>query len=143
VPGLGAGGVTAPVATEVDMAKRQARLDAEGVEMLLQEGLQLLVGRRGPLGGLLGEELQLLPQAAADDGVVAVQAHGYGLAVQHLLADIIVDQPCQLLCRGQALPGAREADQQMLEMARRDHDVARPFTAAVTDHGEDPKQHGS
>jgi len=28
--------------------------------------------------------LQLLPQATADDGVVAVQPHGYCLAVQHL-----------------------------------------------------------
>src|SRR5262249_28994481 len=77
--------VTAPVAPEADMAERQARRDAEGRDVQLQEGLEVLVGRGCHLGGLLGEDLQLLLQAA-DDGVVAVQAHGHGLAVQHLLS---------------------------------------------------------
>ena len=30
----------------------------------------------------------------------------------------------------------------MLEVARGDYDLARPFTAAVAHQGKDPKQHG-
>jgi hypothetical protein len=49
--------------------ERQARLDTEDIGMLLQEGLELRIGRRCSLGSLLGEKLQLVPQAATDNGV--------------------------------------------------------------------------
>src|SRR5882724_7888162 len=133
LPGLAINGIAATAAAQVDMLERQAQLDAEGVGMLLQEGLELLIRRGYRLGSLLGEELQLLPQATADDGVVAVQAHDHCLAVPHLVTDVVVNQACQLLCRGWALPGAREADRQMLKVAGRDHDLASPCTAAVAD----------
>ena len=52
----------------------------------LQIGTQLVVGRLGLGGNIIGDEFHLLLQAAADDGVVLVQAQRQRLAVIDFLA---------------------------------------------------------
>jgi hypothetical protein len=57
VPGRGVSGVATTGATQGDVLERHLRLDAEGVGMLLQESLELRIGRGYRLRRLLGEEL--------------------------------------------------------------------------------------
>ena len=53
---------------------------------------QLAIRRLGLRCQVLGDELQLLPKAAADDHIVLIQAEGDRLADVDLLADVVADQ---------------------------------------------------
>jgi hypothetical protein len=76
--------------------------------------------RRFDLAGeVLGEEVELLADAAADDGVIAVEAERQAFAVGDLLADKVVDEPLKFLARRRTLPGARKERRQMLYLPRR------------------------
>ena len=68
--------------------------------MVLQPGLQLLP-RGLPQGGkILGKEVHLLCHPAFDDGVALIESHRDGFAVEHLFADLRVDQALEFLRRG-------------------------------------------
>ena len=48
-------------------------------------------------GDVLGEEFHLLPDAAANDDIVAVQSGRSSFAIENLFADVIIDQALQFL----------------------------------------------
>src|SRR5262249_7099383 len=87
--------------------------------------------------------LELLPQPPTHDRVVAVEAHRERLAVEHLLADALVDEPGELLRRGRALPGAGEALGELLEVARREDDAIGPPARRVGEETGDPEDRGA
>ena len=60
-------------------------------------------------GHVLGEELHLLPHAAANDEVVAVQARRPAFAIENLVADVILDQALQFLLGRRPPPRAGES----------------------------------
>ncbi len=78
---------------EIHLAEREPRLEAELVGVRLQIRVQFGVGRLGLGGDVVGDEFHLLLQAAADDGVVLVQAQRQRLAVVDFLPHAVPDQP--------------------------------------------------
>ena len=98
---------------EIHLAEREPWLDAKRVGVRLQIRVQVGVGRLGLGGDVVGNELHLLPQAAADDGVVLVQAQRHRLAAQDLLAHPVVGSvppapaPVGGRCQVLAKPSAR------------------------------------
>ncbi len=55
-----------------------------------------LARRFAQRGEILGEEIHLLRHAAFDDRVVLVEAHGQRLAIEHLFADLRLEQALEL-----------------------------------------------
>ena len=92
--------------------------DGERRAVLGVEGPQLLLAGLDAVGQVLGQELELLGQAPAHDRVVAVQPQREALPVGGLLADVIGDQPDQLVAGGGAPPGALETRDEVLDLAR-------------------------
>src|SRR5262249_48172132 len=88
--------------------------------MRLQVRTQLVLGRLGLSSKVFGNELQLLPQPAADDGVVLVQTERDGFARADFLPDVVANQSIQLLDRRRAPPGAVERRGERLDAALRD-----------------------
>src|SRR5262249_47768638 len=88
--------------------------------MRLQVRTQLVLGRLGLSSKVFGNELQLLPQPAADDGVVLVQTERDGFARADFLPDVVANQSIQLLDRRRTLPGAVERRGERLDAALRD-----------------------
>ena len=80
------------------------------------------LARLGELGGVFDQELQLLRQAAADDGVVLAKAHRLGLTRQQLLVQQLVDEALQLLRARFAQPLARPCLLQPAHVAFADAD---------------------
>ena len=108
----------------------------------VEKGLQLGVGGRRRFEGVLGRELELLPQAAADDGVVAVQPQGHRLAHRDLLAHVLVQLGLELLLVGRPVPGAAETGRHRVHLPRRDDDaLAAPRIAAA--QVEDDEENGA
>ena len=138
--GIAAERGAAPARTQEDVAERVPRLDTEGVRVLRQERLELSLRRLDLRGDVLGHELELLPQAPADDRVVTVQPKGQRLAVEHLLPDVIVDQPLELRRRRRPVPEPGPVTGQALDRGRVDHDPFVPRGHGVAPrlpHGEE------
>src|SRR5690349_2371045 len=83
-------------------------LGAEAFRICRQIGRKLLIARLG-CGHVLGEKFHLLPDAAANDDVVALQAGGSALAVEDLVADIVLDQALQFLLTWRPSPRSRKS----------------------------------
>ena len=115
--------VPSALRVEKDLAEGEARLNAERVRVRGQVRAQLAIRRLGRRSEVLGDELQLLPQPAADDHVVLIQAEGDRLADVDLLADVVADQSLALARGGRTLPGTRERRDERLDPALRDDDV--------------------
>ena len=92
---------------EVDLSERQPsrRLELRRVGDVKLP--QLSLTRFSKLSRILDEELQLLCQTAANDGVVLLEAYLLGLARHQLLVEEIVDETLQLIGAGLAQPLAR------------------------------------
>ena len=118
-----------PVRVQVHLAKADPRLDAEGVGVLVEPGLELGVGGRRRVGGILDEELELLPEPPPDDRVVPVQPHAQRLARRQLRAHVVVDEPLQLQLGRRALPRPGERGRHGVDLARGDDDAAGAGTA--------------
>src|SRR5690242_19959945 len=104
--------------------------------MLVQPFLQIRISGRRGRGGILGQKLELLPHASADDGVVFVEAHRDRLAAEYLLSNVIFDQPVELLLCRRALPGSRKAGHELLDFAAGHDDLAILRFAAAGDEVE-------
>ena len=71
-------------------------------------GGKLLIGRLG-CGHVLGHKFHLLPHTTAYDDVVPVQAGRSALAVEHLVANVVLDQALQFLLARKPPPRPRES----------------------------------
>ena len=80
---------------------------------------------------VLDQELELLPEAAPDDGVVPVQAQRHRFPGGQLVAHVVVHEPLQLVFGGRPLPGPRERGDHRVDLPGRDHDPVRRRTAAA------------
>ena len=99
------------------------------------------LGGRG-VDAVLGEEVDLLLEAAADDRVVAVEAGRHGLAHGDLLADVAVDEALQLLGRRRPLPRARETRPRGTRAARASRRCGRTTEPGAALPREDEEQRG-
>ncbi len=72
--------------------------------VLLEVGVQILFAGRGQRHQVLGEKLQLLRQAAADNLVVLVEPHGQRFAIEHGLTDVLLHQAIELCSRWWPVP---------------------------------------
>ena len=85
--------------------KRQPILGPKPLRIGCQMGRELFIawlrGRH-----VLGEEFHLLPHAAANDEVVAVQPRGPSFAIENFVANVILDEALQFLFGRRAPPGA-------------------------------------
>jgi len=98
--------------------------------MFLEPQLEVLVGRRVGIDTVFEQELELLPEPPPNDGVVPIEPHGDRLADRHLFADVVADQPLELLARGRPEPDELEALGEVLDLAAGDHDAALSPSAA-------------
>src|ERR1700738_1502703 len=85
--------------------------------MRLQKSLQIGVGGFGASREIVRKKFEFLPEAAADDGVVAVEAHGQGFAVSRFFANIVPNLAAEFLFRGRPLPGSRETRDDIFQSA--------------------------
>ena len=101
---------TAPRCAQEDLMECQPILGPKPFRIGCEIGRELLVAR---LCGshVLGEEFHLLPHAAANDDIVAVEARRPAFAIENLVANVVLD-------RGLATP-ARSADAARCERNRR------------------------
>src|SRR6202521_5946742 len=71
---------------------------------------------------IFGEKLHFLPHAAANDDVVSVQAGRSALAVEHFVANVVIDEALQFLLARRAPPRTGEAVRQIGNPRRRNDD---------------------
>ena len=93
--------VTLAFRVEIDLPERQTRFKPELLRMLLQIVLQLRVVRFGLRSQIVGDEFHLLPQPAADHGVIAIQPQGYSFACEDFLTNVFLNhsQPMKAVKR--------------------------------------------
>ena len=111
--------------------------------MRLQIRIQFCVGGLSLSGAVVGDELHLLRQAAADDQIVLIKTQRERLAVKHFLAHTCLDQLLQFFIGGWPLTGSGEALEQGAELSLRDHDLARLTAGFVLHQAERDEKRGS
>ncbi len=89
---------------------------------------------------VLDDEFHLLAQAAANDDVVAIKPQRPALAIEHLVANVVIDEAAQLLRARRALPGAGEAVGQVLDPRRGNDDPRRLLRFLLADQIEETEQ---
>jgi len=99
----------------------EAILGPEALRVSLKIGSKLLLawlrGRHS-----FSQKLHLLPHAAANDDVVAVQAGRSALAIEHFVANVVIDEALQFLFARRAPPCTGEAVRQIGHPGRRNND---------------------
>ena len=102
-------------------------------------GRELFVARlRG--SHVLGEKFHLLPHAAANDEIVAVEARRPAFAIENLVADVILDEALQLLLGRRAPPGASESVREVGNARRRNDDLRGRLGVLLADQAEETEQ---
>src|SRR5580765_4003503 len=123
------------LAVEKDVFESKARFLPVLVRVLPEVGFEfLLAGWPASRRPIFAQEFKLLPHAAPHDDVVLIQPHGLRLAIEHFLANVVVDQPLHFFLGRWAHPRATETDDDAFDLALRnndllpgaDSDVARP-----------------
>ncbi len=92
---------------QIDVPECQTILNAEPLGVRSQISRELLVARLCG-GRVVGHELQFLAQAAAHNGVVAIETRHLALAIEYFVANIVLDESTQLFRARRTLPGARK-----------------------------------
>src|SRR5580704_18899320 len=110
---------------KIYLAKRVGGVCLKQCRMRLQKPLQLLVGGLDATGDVVRNELQLLPQPLAHDGIVTIQTRGDRFTIRGLLTNVFANQSPQLLVGGRPLPRSREADDEGFNCSSSDDDFAR------------------
>jgi len=131
--GVLADGVTSAVRVQVDLAERKALVRVKRVFVLLQIGAQVAVRGLNVGREIVGDELHLLAESPADDGIIAIKPQGNGLAREHLLANVSPNQPVKLFRGWRSLPAACEGGRQALDLARSHHDFPGAWCPTVED----------
>ena len=98
--------------------ERQAVLGPKPLRIGCKIGRELFIARLCG-GHVLGEKLHLLPHAAANDDIVAVQAGRSALAIEHLVANVVLDEALQFLLARRAPPCAGETVREVGDPRRR------------------------
>lgn len=104
--------------------------EAHAVEQRAATWRQLgSIRQRNAWPRFFGQELELLAQAPADDGVVAIEAGRSGFAHRDFLAHPVVDQPFQLNVGRRALPGPGVTRRQVFDLPAGEGDARRVFAS--------------
>ena len=121
------------------MTECQPILGPEPFRIGCKIGRELFVARlRG--SHVLGEEFHLLPHAAANDDVVAVQARRPAFAIENLVADVVLDEALQLLLGRRTPPGAGEPVGEGGDARRRNDDLRGRLGVLLVDQAEETEQ---
>ena len=122
------------------MVKGQAFFGPESLGMGCQKGSELLLARLNG-GHVLGKEFHLLSHAAANDDIVAVQAGRSAFAIEHLVANIVVDETLQFRLGRRTPPRAGEAVLKGGDTLRGDDDLGRRLCfILLAEHAEEGEQ---
>jgi hypothetical protein len=89
---------------------------------------------------IFSEKLHLLPDAAANDDVVTVQAGGPALAVKHFVVNVVLDEALQFLFARRALPCAGKTVRKVGNSGRRNNDPSGRFSFPLVDKLKEAKQ---
>jgi hypothetical protein len=126
---------------QVDMAEAQDGVLAVANRIRLEVGQQFLLGGFDGPHEVRGHELQLLSHPSSDDLVALIEAHAHGLAVQHLLLEVVLHEAPELGLGGRPPPGHAEALQEAVHHPRRDGDPGPGWTGApIVPHGADQEE---
>jgi hypothetical protein len=76
-------------------------------------------------------------------GIYSLETERRRLAIEDLVAHVVVDQAVELARRRRALPGAREADREVLDLPGADDDALGRIGRAFADDREEREQTGA
>src|SRR5690242_6263443 len=94
-------------------------------------------------GDFLGQKFHLLPHPPAYHDVVEVKSQILPGPVEHLVPDVVLDQPLLLLLAWRSLPGTREPISQVGQAGGGNDDGLLGFRAALADETVKREQHSS
>ena len=103
-------------------------------------GGKLLIARLG-CGHVLGQKFHLLPHTTAYDDVVPVQAGCSALAVEHLVADVVLDQALQFLLARRPPPRPRKSVAEVGDPRGGNNDFLGRVCASLADEAVEREQH--
>ncbi len=122
------------------MVKSQAFLGPELLGMGCQIGGKLFLARLNG-GHVLSEKFHLLPHAAANDDIVSVQAGRSAFAVEHLVANVVVNEALQFLLSRRTPPCAGEAIRKGGDARHGDDNLGRRLCfVLLAEHAEEAEQ---
>src|SRR3981189_2636377 len=107
-------------------------LGPEALRVGLQIGSKLLLARFRD-GHIFGEKFHFLPPAARNNDVGAVQAGRPALAVEHLVANVVIDEALQFLFARLALPRTGETIRKVGDPKRRNDDLRGSLIGLLAD----------
>ena len=114
-------------------------LGLESLRLGPKIGRKLVLGGFGD-GGIFSEKLHLLSHTAANDDVIAVEAGGAALAVEHFVANVVVDEALQFLFARRALPGTGESLRKAGDPGGRNNDPFGRLSLLAADQMKQTKQ---
>lgn len=130
-------GVRMSICTEIDEREAEAHRYRVTRAFHTKIGFESLFTSRGLEGGILGDELEFLNQAAANDDVAAVETESLGFAAQDLLAHMPIDQAFQLLATGRARALSGPLSMETRNVRDPDIDLAIPAPVQPTIENKD------
>jgi len=92
---------------------------------------------------VLGEKFHLLPHAASNDSVVAVEAGRPALAVENLVANVVLNQVLQFLLARQPSPRPRKSVAEVGDPGGGNHEFLGRLRVLLADEAVEPEQHGA
>jgi hypothetical protein len=123
---------------------RDVELRAVGVEVGLPIGVARLDAER-----IAAQNRRLLQHSVPDDGIVSIETQGDAVTVEHLVANIALDEPPELCVIGRAaVVHAAELSAERSDAIRRHHDLGlarggrRERTVRHEDRGAEPDEVG-
>jgi hypothetical protein len=129
-----------PCRAQEDLVKSQAFLGSELLGMRFQIFGELVLAR---LHGchVLSEKFHLLPHAAANNDIVSIQARGPAFAVEHLVANVVVNEALQFLRSRRTPPRAGEAVREGGDAPDRDDNLGRRHRLILpVEHAKEAEQ---
>src|SRR5580693_1816142 len=125
---------------EINLGEGKVLVDAKFLGVIAQIRPKLFSSRLGLRGNILRDELHLLPQTLADGSVIAIQSERQCFPVVDFFANVIADEPLQLIRIRWPLMRASESIFQMFHLSRRDDDFSRVTTRPLVNQIRGEKQ---
>ena len=129
----------APRRAQENLAECEMIFGLEVLRVGLKIGGKLLLGRLRD-SQIFSEKFHFLPYTAANDHVVAVEARRSTLAVEHLVANVIIDEALQFFFARRALPRTDETVGQIGNPSRRNNYSCGRFSFLPVDKVKQAKQ---
>ena len=121
------------------MAECKTILDPEPLWISRKMVGKLFLGRLR-VDHVFGDKFHLLPHAATNDDIVAVQSSRLALTIENLVANVVFDEVLQFLLGWRATPCASEAVGQVCHARRGNDDLRGCISFLLVDDAEKSEQ---